>query len=379
MTILRACLFLSLSIWAAVGAVRAEQLVWPQWETSAVPRLGPRAAGGLLIYLHGRGDIDVARGPILKIVVEMAKAANWDILRFNRLPAVDVESEDERLLHALAEEIAVARREGYRQIVVVGHSRGGWLALSAAKLDGVDGVIGLAPETIGRDGARLGWQRDELARRLAKARAARVVAFFFEGDSGGAARAALQGTKSAFMVIDRPPDLQSPGAAGLGRLVRRYRDCVLQFVRTQPVQEGEARCSHPVGYAVGAEIDFPAPRRPPSLPSFADQALAPYVGRWEGDDDYGGYVIMEAIETKQDYILFLVGQSPSPWTTSPSAWIRKYEFRLDETRTRLVRKFLEEKVVLSATLKSPTELEFEAQRRVETLSGKFLLKRQRAP
>jgi len=320
-SLLIGCLFV---VTAVLQVARAQQFVWSTWEARAVPHLGPAATAGVLIYLHGRGDIDVANGAIPGIFVEMARSAEWDILRINRLPYVDVVSEDDRQVSFLADEAARARRSGYRRIIVAGASRGGWLALSASRLVDVDGVIGLAPGTLGRSPDELRWQRDELARRLSDVKASRIAAFFFEGDSledlpGGRAdamRSALRNTSAAYMLVDKPPDLSGHSAAGSGLFTRRYRDCLVAFMSAADIRSGPTNCRTTGGYASGSDIVFPV--RQVDSTSVDRGRFASYAGRWEGDDSSGAYVILQSVEATADRITFLFGQSlPPDWHRPP--------------------------------------------------------------
>jgi len=93
------------------------------------------------------------------------------------------------------------------------------------------------------------------------------------------AKRALKAAGATFMITDRPPDMQGPWAAEGGRFVRRYRDCLLQFIQRADLPVGEVECSTSSGYAVGADIDFPAHTVfPKEMPPNADPAFAPFWG-----------------------------------------------------------------------------------------------------
>jgi pimeloyl-ACP methyl ester carboxylesterase len=218
---------------------------------------GPRSAAGVLIYLHGRvsGDLDTL--PIPRVLVQMARAARWDVLRINRVPYIDVHWEDDGLLKFVSAEVKKAREAGYREVIVAGHSRGGWLSLSAASLEAVDGVIGLAPGTLDftdeslRESS-LTWQRDELVRRLSLAKVARIAAFYFDGGpfdgiAGGRAivtRQVLEATQASFMVVANPPGFTGHMAPWGSDFSRTYADCLVTFMRS-PAVAGEYRCGGP--------------------------------------------------------------------------------------------------------------------------------------
>jgi pimeloyl-ACP methyl ester carboxylesterase len=314
----------------------------------------------------------------------MAKVATWDILRINRLGPVDGEEADDDILRFVASRITEARREGYKQIVVAGYSRGGWLALLAATLPNVDAAIGLAPGTAGARREALERTRDVLAQKLAGARTKRVAAFFFEGDPredvserrAAAIRRGLQKSGSAFIVVDRPPDLPGHSGGATGRFARRYRDCLLQFVRSADQPAGEVQCSRSSGYAVGSEIGFPAVRPALELPADADQALAPFLGRWEGDDKYGGYLILESIAVAPSQVTFKVGFSEHPGASI--TWIEDRPFQLDdELHGRIASRSPYGPDGCWATLKSATELDVDVVYSIhdKVSSRRFLLRK----
>ena len=351
------------------GACRGQDLgnVWSEWETWAVEQRGPGRASGLLVYFQDENP-DAIQGPLPILFTEMARIAQWDILRINRRPSADLESQDDDILRFVAERIARARQDGYREIIVAGFSRGGWLALSAATLPGVDAAIGLAPAMTSFERTELERTRDRLARKLAGAKAKRIAAFFFAGDPhedvaerrAAAVRRALQQSGSSFMVVDRPPDLQGPSAAAGGRFVRRYRDCLLQFVRNVHEPAGEVQCSRSSGYAIGAEIDFPPSVPALKLPAHADPAFAPYLGRWEGDDESGAYLIMESVEYRWNAtVLFRTGYSVGPGGSSLGNGTTDVPFHLAPAQGLIYSKFAAGDDIGTARLKSPTELDYE--------------------
>ncbi len=371
MKLLRRTLVVLAGLLLTDSACRAQSLdpVWSQWETSAVAKRGPERAAGLLLYFHGFGPEDAFRHPVPTIFTEMAKVATWDILRINRQRFADFEQHDDMILGFLAKRIAEARQDGYKQIIVAGYSRGGWLALLAATLPDIDAAIGLAPGTGSDKPAELERTRDALAQKLAGARAKRVAAFFFEGDPieelserrAVAVRRGLQNSGSTFVVVDRPPDLHGHGGGATGRFVRRYRDCLRQLVQDANQPAGEVQCSRSSGYAIGSEIGFPASDAVLKLPAGANQAFAPFLGRWEGDDEYGTYLVMESVRIGPTHVIFRTGFSPYPGQAAAAdPRLGDYPFEVDEAFGRIVYKLPSGLDGARASLKSATELEYEA-------------------
>src|SRR5258708_8531945 len=153
-----------------VGSVRSD------WETSAVEKLGPLEAAGVLLYVHVEGP-DAVQMPVPTIFVAMAKVAKWDVLRINLPGFVDVEARQSEIRSIVADRIAAAREEGYREIIAAGVARGGWMALAASTLPEIDASIALAPTTGSIDRRDQQRTRDLLARMLVKAKARRIAAF----------------------------------------------------------------------------------------------------------------------------------------------------------------------------------------------------------
>ena len=359
------------------GIARAEghDGIGSKWETVEVDRRGPGAANGLMLYFHGRdGRDEVAQLPLPGLLIQMARLAKWDILRINRAAAADNESDDDHILEFVSDRIARERANGYRQVIVAGGSRGGWLALLAATLQGVDAVIALAPVAVSYNVMDLRRTRDALAHKLATAKVGRIAAFFFDGDPAEdvrerravVLRRALQANGAAFMVVDRPPGFYGHWAPAGEDFVERYRDCLLQFVQKVDQPAGEARCG-----AADARPRAPAEAYPP---------LARYWGRWHGVDDIGAHVTMEALDIRVNGILFHFIRSPRSGSDFRFIAGDELPFLLDAAERRLFFKLPKGNDMVLAKLASPTELEVELRlgdpRRRETRRSLALLHKQ---
>jgi hypothetical protein len=383
------CGFLGFIVACLLGNLCAAQQtsppasIWAEWEGDPAERYGPDVASGVFLYFHGSRPAARSsnRISVLALFAEMAKAAKWDILRIDRSPQSDYEADDGRILQFTAEQVAQARREGYKRVYVGGVSRGGWLALSSAQLPGIDGVVGLTPGTSLLNAASLDRQAEELARRVSDAKAKRVAAVLLEGDPreyvqggrGAILRKALERTTSRFMIVDRPPGLLGHHAVGKGRFVRRYRDCLLQFLLFETLGPGEDVCSASNGYAAGAEIGFPKVEPLMSLPSGVDRRFAHFLGRWEGDDETGAYVIAQSVAADAESITFLHGYSPAPGSrTTP--WLRGLRFRFDRNRAQIISRMLAAGYVFALMPFSADELEHDVAHGSTGGVEKFLLR-----
>jgi hypothetical protein len=373
----------------AGGACRAQGSmdVWAAWAGSPFEILGPEEAHGVLLYLHAEGLEDQ---PVAPIFAEMARVAQWDVLRINRRSVVDIEANDAALLEFISSQIDRVRRNGYSRAVVGGISRGGWLALSAATLPGLDAAIGLAPSAAVPDPDELLRTGHALARHLVDAKTRRIAVFFLAEaldedaakQGAAAARRALASSGSRFMVVDRSADLHGRSGASSGRFARRYRDCLLEFVQALDGRSDEVPCSRSTGYAVGAEIGFPA--LDPALqkmPVNADPAFAPFWGRWEGDDEDGTYVILETLDVRVESIFLRIGISDGPGRGRRFPRVSTdIPFHLDGSRTRIYYKLFENRPdMFVVKLKSDSELEYASQRSTPGRHRKFSIRLHRAP
>ncbi len=365
----------------ADGACRAQGStdVWAAWAASPLEILGSEEAHGALLYLHAEGLEDQ---PVALIFAEMAKIAQWDVLRINRRSFVDIEANDAALLQFISSQVDRVRRNGYSRVVAGGISRGGWLALSAATLPSLDAVIGLAPGAAGSDPGELERTAHALVRQLADAKTRRIAAFFLAKaldehtawHGATAARRALASSGSSFMVVDCPPDIRGRPAAGSGRFTRRYRDCLLEFVQAADGRGGEVPCSRSAGYAVGAEIGFPTLDPAfQNMPVNADPAFAPFWGRWEGDHEDWTYMILETVDVRIDSVFLRIGISGGPGRGDPFPRVSTdIPFQLDGSRTRLYYKLFEDRPdIFVVKLKSETELEYMSQRSTQGRHRKF--------
>lgn len=213
-------------------------------------------------------------------------------------------------------------------------------------------------------------------------RTRRIAAFFLaEGldedaarHGAAAVRRTLASSGSGFMVMDRPPDLHGRSAASSGRFTRRYRDCLLEFVQAADGRGGEVPRSRSTGYAVGAEIGFPAlDPALQKLPANADPAFKPFWGRWEGDDEDGNYMILEAVDAHIESIFLRIGISNGPGRGGSFPRVsRDLAFQLDGSRTRIYYKLFEgHPDMLVVKLKSESELEYRGQRSVRGRIRRF--------
>lgn len=108
---------------------------------------GPRAAKGALVWLHGTPGKDQDGPPPPPDFVGREAALGLDIWAFNRPRLQDPLDEGAATLAAGVEHL---REIGYRRVLVAGHSRGAWIALTILAHHGLaDGVVAFSPAAHG--------------------------------------------------------------------------------------------------------------------------------------------------------------------------------------------------------------------------------------
>src|SRR5437763_6104879 len=126
--------FVALALAAALAALscgaipaRALDAYWTEPAYPAYPAKGPGKALGLVIWNHGvDGQLPPYQGPPIPAIEGLA-ARGWDVIKLNRDPVWENSwsNAGKRHVARVAEEVAAARRHGYRRIVVAGQSYGG--------------------------------------------------------------------------------------------------------------------------------------------------------------------------------------------------------------------------------------------------------------
>ncbi len=172
-----------------------------------VPR--DAAAAGALVWLHPASREPPA--PDAPDWTRRMAAAGWDLWRFDRAGGPDPLAQG---AERLAEGTAALRARGYRRIVLLGESRGAFIALVALRHAGLaDAVVLAAPAAHGRRADRRAQALADFAAALDAARPGpRLALFLFDDDAWDpdpAARAALFRAAAArlgapALLVERP-------------------------------------------------------------------------------------------------------------------------------------------------------------------------------
>jgi dienelactone hydrolase len=133
-----------------VAPVTPNTSYWTEDAFATYPLLGANFAKGLIIWNHPEPGI--FNGPSIPPIraMEGLAALGWDITRLQRNGRLSNgwENKYERVRGELAHQVADAKAQGYKRIILAGQEMGGGLALEAGKeTDGLYAIIALAPNT----------------------------------------------------------------------------------------------------------------------------------------------------------------------------------------------------------------------------------------
>ncbi|HEX9463297.1 MAG TPA: hypothetical protein VGB82_11925 [Alphaproteobacteria bacterium] len=286
------------ALWLLAASEAAGQTLSPGYDDR--PALGPEAAKGAVIYTPGlvRDGEAIETTPY---AVDDLQAAGWDVFCFQRPRADDVLQGS---IAALGEAMGKLRRGGYKRLVLVGQSFGGWISLAAARPESgpLDAIVALAPAAFGRRDEAPTWTEnaDGLYRLAESVAARRVLVFLFSGDAydpggrGERLRAIFERRRLTAAVVDRPHDLAGHNSGLTRAFARRFGPCLRDFIETAETAPLFV-CPEPAGARLA---DFDLPREGPTAPGTdADPALLAMTGRWYGAYETGRDVLLVVTPT----------------------------------------------------------------------------------
>lgn len=208
-------------------------------EPGTTPRDGE--AAGALVWLHPFArDLPAPDAPE---IASRFTQAGYDLWRFDRAGGPDpLEGGAARL----AEGTAALRARGYRRVLLLGESRGAFVALVALRNPGLaDGAILAAPAAHGRSEARRPQALADFAQALdAAAPGMRLALFLFRDDPwdpdpelrARLARAAAARLGAPLLLVDRPESPVGHGGLGDPDFTTRYGTCLFGFITAAPNQ-----------------------------------------------------------------------------------------------------------------------------------------------
>jgi predicted esterase len=203
----------------------------------ALPLHGPAQATGALVWIHPFArELPAPAAP--EWTSRLTDAA-WDLWRFDRAGGPDpLAAGAERLVAGTA----ALRDRGYRRIVLLGESRGAFIALVALRQPGLaDAVVLAAPAAHGRSAERRPQALADFAAALKAASpqaARRLALLLFDDDAWDpdpAQRAALfaaaaQRLGVAALLVDRPASPTGHGGLQEPDFAIRLAPCLASFL-----------------------------------------------------------------------------------------------------------------------------------------------------
>ena len=121
---------------------------WVEDAFSDYPLLGANFAQGLIIWNHPFPWNHA--GPLVPPIraMEGMAALGWDIVRLQRNGRIEGPWDPSHVEDVLVQQIAAAKADGYKRIILAGQEVGGGLSLEAGKeIDGLYAIVAFAPNT----------------------------------------------------------------------------------------------------------------------------------------------------------------------------------------------------------------------------------------
>lgn len=306
----------------------------PSWalEAGLVPTyqesnlLGANKAKGAIIYNHGQARLaDPETTP--PFYLSKFWSGGWDVYSLIRPKAEDRESTS---VEALKDTARHLRQMGYKKVVTIGQSFGGWISIDAAaqQEELFDAVIVTAPAAHGSSEDSfhnpLTWKQNAEIVEIAKGiRHLPLMVFLFKNDSydpGGRGpgfldHLAKRQDGSRYAVIDQPEGFEGHGAARSKLFSQKFGDCIVAFADS-PQSSGPYHCPE-----VAAQQTM---RLPDGVTAFAgpssDDGLNQLLGIWNGWYQNGRELLfaIEAVSGDQVTAIYAWGPSGS----SAAGWER---------------------------------------------------------
>jgi dienelactone hydrolase len=324
---LRAVL-LAVAVALSAGGQAAAQQIRLEPAFADQKPLAPDVAKGAVIWSHGRSVNSEDSLSPTPYYMSLLQDSGWAAYRLNRMRDGDTLQDSSR---ALVQQVRQLKQRGYKKVVLTGQSFGAFLSLMAADAsDDVDAVVATSPAAYGNFSEFYDSFRRNATNfypLLENVRHARVMLFFFHGDDfdpggrGDRSREILRARHIEHMVVDQPPFLTGHWAASTGLFVRRYGDCIRNFIEAKALQ-GDEDCSGNWGQTPSKQIALPATlQATPVNQSFPVEN--PFVGKWYGFYGNGREVLLAVEKVRQDDVTAIYGLGPGLQPDQKSEWVRR--------------------------------------------------------
>jgi pimeloyl-ACP methyl ester carboxylesterase len=219
-----------------------------------VKNAGPEKAKGVIYFVRGYTPYEPSRDDfaIPPYFLKSLNAAGWDVIQA-KVPHSEPDSELAAGLRRVGrtepfvrERLAALKKDGYRKVVLGGHSWGGWLAMLLAHDAVADAVILSAPNAFGqrtaptgRANAVFGFTVTQFAAPIGAVKIPAVVILpedtVYDANPGERGRIAEQRLAAAgvpHLVIAEPPGFEGHYAGWLPFFDFAYGECIEAFLET---------------------------------------------------------------------------------------------------------------------------------------------------
>ena len=290
--------------------------------------LGPEVAKGAVIWNHGRSVNSEDSLSPTPYYMSVLQDSGWAAYRFNRMRDGDTLQDSAR---ALVKQVQELKQHGYKKVVLAGQSFGAFLSLMAADAsDDVDAVVATSPAAYGSFSEFYDSFRRNATNfypLLQNIRHARVMLFFFHGDDfdpggrGERSREILRARNIEHMVVDQPPFLTGHWAASTGLFVRRYGDCIRNFIEAKALL-GDEDCSGNWGQTPSKQIALPTNLQVTPVKESMGTAN-PFIGKWYGFYGNGREVMLAVEKVRQEEVTAIYALGPGLQGDQKSEWVRR--------------------------------------------------------
>jgi dienelactone hydrolase len=252
---------------------------FPAWLTK---NSGPEKAKGVIYFIRGWGGVTTGGGSLdeFRLVPYFVKALadnGWDVIgaKFPNTPtkrhSADFVPAGVTFVEARVKEL---KSQGYKRVVLAGHSWGAWVSMAAAKDgSGVDAVMAMAPNSYGPKIVPGGHKNPRFAMNVSEfgalTRSMKVPTIlmlfagdeFEDGDRGKIAKEQFAKNKIALLTVDKPQAFTGHFAGWLPIFDYAYGPCIQSFLDAPkaqdcalaPLSNTDVRSIFRIGQVAGAD------------------------------------------------------------------------------------------------------------------------------
>jgi pimeloyl-ACP methyl ester carboxylesterase len=235
----------------ACGQQPGSRFFWIERAFCDLPVHGPERANGVVIWNHGiHGSLQSWMAPAPP-AFRLLQARGWDVIMVKRHHLAETMAGDRlyRVVQRTLQEVATARKQGYRKIVLAGQSFGGYVSLEAVDtVSDIDAVVAFAPgvRSATADGRLDASITDRI---LGRAKVGRMALVFPKDDAvfgytvrGESAQSILSRRTVPYLLLDETSGISGHGGAVTGRFALRYGLCLADFLATPDLAAGRFTC-----------------------------------------------------------------------------------------------------------------------------------------